>query len=157
MEVVICTTPTDLIWSPTESRTDQVMESWTIALKKQSAVRHILLHFGYKQPPCQLKKKANEKDKTYEDYHYSGALPQCMDYVENLGIRLAWSADETRSWNGSFFVPSDVNFALFAFDNSDQQYWPFMPNDESWPGYDEMVRGYMPQHVGEERILLYGH
>lgn len=46
---------------------------------------------------------------------------------------------------------------MFSFDNSDQQFWRYMPDDESDPECRDIVRGYVPEHIGEERILLYGH
>jgi hypothetical protein len=132
------------------------MKSWTKELMGQSALKRILLYFGYLQGETR-KEDSDEEDDCYDHVNHSGNLAHDMDFEVHMGIWLAWEMDHAGEWRGGTFLHEKVNFAMFSFDNKDQYYWRFMPDNEDRPETVALVRGHASEHMYDERSLLYGH
>lgn len=67
---------------------------------------------GYKSGEAGLEAgnyKDNDEDVFYEDFYIPGKLAQYVDYVPDLGIRLAWQTDATEEQKRSWFVLEDIH------------------------------------------------
>lgn len=136
------------------------MTTWTKAVNGQSALKCIVLYFGYGQErypsSTPLDRNDRSEDDTYEDFNNSCRLDPHMDFGYDNGIRMCWKRDTVGNWSGGRFDHNGINFAMFSFDNTDQSDWRYMPDDENHPRTRKLVRGSGCQFPGDEREFIFG-